>query len=264
MEFNETFVTEEVTENVDAVTTEESAEQVSEPEEERVYTKSQFHEAVNEAAGKRAARKEAKVRKEYENKYGGLFDILKAGTGFETVEEMTAAFKEHYEGKGVTFSSKPELSDREIAVLANADAEEIIQSGIEEVIEEADRLKSKGIENLTSRERAVFLKLAEHADAAEAQKAFAEIGVGRDVYESAAFKEFAELFKGSKTTPKKIYELYTKTLPDEEIPTIGSLKQERKAEKEFYSPEEISKLSEDDLADPKVYERVRRSMTKGR
>ena len=263
MEFNENLVTEEVTENVDAVTTEEITEQVTEPAEERVYTRSQFHDAVNEAAGKRAARKEAKVRKEYESKYGGLFDVLKAGTGFETVEEMTAAFKEHYEGKGVTFSSKPELSDREIAVLANADADEIIQSGIEEVIEEADRLKKIGMENLSSRERLTFAKLAAYVDATEAQRAFAEIGVGKDVYESAEFKEFFALFEGSKTPPKKIYELYTKSLPDKEINTVGSLIQQAPAEKEFYSPEEIAKLSEKDLADPKVWEKVRRSMTKG-
>ena len=264
MEFNEAFVTEEVTENVDAVTTEESTEQVTEPAEERVYTRSQFHDAVNEAAGKRAARKEAKVRKEYESKYGGLFDVLKAGTGFETVEEMTAAFREHYEGKGVTFSSgKPELSDRETAILANADADEIIQSGIEEVIEEAERLKKIGVENMTGRERATLVKLAAHIDATEAQRAYAEIGVGKDVYESAEFKEFAALFEGSKTHPKKIYELYTKSLPDKEIPTVGSLKQQAPAEKEFYTPEEIAKLSEKDLADPKVWEKVRRSMTKG-
>ena len=254
---------EKITENVEVVTTEETAEQVTAPAEELVYTKSQFHDAVNEAAGKRAARKEAKVRKEYESKYGGLFDVLKAGTGFETVEEMTAAFKEHYEGKGVTFSSKPELSDREIAVLANADADEIIQSGWDEVIEEAERLRAKGVDKMSARERTILVKLAEHIDAAEEQKAFAEIGVGKDVYESAEYKAFADLFKGSKTPPKKIYELYTKTLPDKEIPTVGSLTQQAPAEKEFYTPEEIAKLSEKDLADPKVFEKVRRSMTRG-
>ncbi|MBQ9913055.1 MAG: hypothetical protein IJO73_02385 [Clostridia bacterium] len=262
MEFNENLVVEETAEKVDAGTTEEIAEQVTEPAEERVYTRSQFHDAVNEAAGKRAARKEAKVRKEYEGKYGGLFEVLKAGTGYETVEEMTAAFKEHYEGKGVTFSSsKPELSEREISILAEADANEIIQSGMEEVIEEAERLRGIGVDKMSARDRAVFLKLAEHIDNTEAQKAYAEIGVGKDVYESEGYKEFAALFEGSKTPPKKIYELYTKTLPEKEINTVGSLTQQALAEKEYYTPEEIAKLSEKDLKDPKVWEKVRRSMT---
>jgi hypothetical protein len=43
---------------------------------------------------------------------------------------------------------------------------------------------------------------------------------------------------------------------------MGSMKNNPdKGVKDYYSPSEIDKLTEEDLADPKVWEAVRRSMT---
>ena len=78
---NENLVT-EVTENVETAT-EETVEQAETPAP-RTYTQ----EEVDEIVSKRKARTEAKIRKEYDRKYGRLESVLKAGTGKESVEEM--------------------------------------------------------------------------------------------------------------------------------------------------------------------------------
>lgn len=44
--------------------------------------------------------------------------------------------------------------------------------------------------------------------------------------------------------------------------SIGKINSNTKADKEFYTPAEVDKLSEKELNDPKVWERVRKSMTK--
>jgi len=78
MENNENFVAEEVTENVEQPT-EEVAEQP------KMFTQDE----VNEIVGKRVARKEARIRKEYDRKYGDLEGVLKAGMGKDDVGEIT-------------------------------------------------------------------------------------------------------------------------------------------------------------------------------
>jgi uncharacterized protein YfbU (UPF0304 family) len=120
MEMNENFV--EQTENV-----EQTTEQTP-----KTYTQ----EEVDAMMGKRVARTEAKIRKEYERKYGDLEEVLKAGTGKDNVEEMTDTFRQFYEKKGIQISKKPNYSDEDIRVLAQADADEFIRGGYEDVVEE--------------------------------------------------------------------------------------------------------------------------------
>lgn len=50
----------------------------------------------------------------------------------------------------------------------------------------------------------------------------------------------------------------TKIAPTE----IGKVNAQSKTEKEYYSPAEVDKLTEKELSDPKIWERVRNSMTK--
>ena len=125
MENIENLVTEQVAENVEH-TTEESP---------KLYTEADFNAKLDEALGKKIARKEAKIRKEYERKYGGLEEVLKAGTGKESVEELTDTFKQFYKGKGINIPEKPAYSARDIETLAKADAAEFINGGFEDVVE---------------------------------------------------------------------------------------------------------------------------------
>ena len=250
MENNENFVTEEVTENVE-VTTEETPV--------KTYTQ----EEVDAMMGKRLARKEAKIRKEYERKYGNLEEVLKAGTGKESVEEITDTFTDFYEKKGIHIRKEPKYSDREIEVLARAEATDIIEAGFEEVVEEVERLTKVGYANMTAKDKAVFKALAEYRQNAERTNELSRIGVTEDVYGSKEFKEFAGKFNPN-TSIADIYDIYTKTKPKKEFKTMGSMKQTQDTRvKDYYTPEEIERLTEEDLDDPVVWEVVRRCMTGG-
>ncbi len=263
MENNENLVLENGTEKVETVTTEEIAEQVTEPE--KIYTEDQFQERVNEVSGKRAARKEAKVRKEYDRQYGGLMDVLRKGTGLETPEEIAQAFREHYESQGVSFTQEPKYSAKETEILAKAEADEIIRSGFDEVVEEAERLKNIGVENMGDRDRAVFLRLAEHIKTTETARDFAEIGVDEKEYGSKEFQDFAAMFEGSKTPMTKIYEIYTQTKPPKNIEPMGSVTSTvgEEAVKDYYSFEEASKFTKKDFDNnPALFKAVQNSMRK--
>lgn len=250
MNENENLVTEEVTENV-----EQTTEQTP-----KTYTQ----EEVDAIVGRRLARKEARIRKEYDRQYGDLVETLKAGTGKENVEELNDTFTKFYESKGVKINKKPDYSEQDLETLATADANEFIRGGFEDVIEEADRLKAIGVERMTAREKAVFSKLATYVKDTEQSRELEKIGVTEDVYNSPEFKEFQSMFKEN-TPISKVYEQYLKTKPKKEIRTAGSMKNNvvNSGVKDYYTPEEIERLTEEDLDNPKVWEAVRRSMTGG-
>lgn len=253
MENNENFVTEEeVTENVEQ-TTEETP---------KLYTEAEFNAKLDEVLGKKIARREAKIRKEYDRKYGDLTETLKAGTGKQTVEEMNEAFTQFYESKGIKINKKPDYSDKDIETLALADANDIIQGGYDEVVDEVNRLANS--DNLSPRDMALFKILAEHREKIERTTELAKIGVTEDVYESKEFKEFQSKFN-SNTPITDIYNIYAKMQPKKEIRTAGSMKNNvvNSGVKDYYTPEEIERLTEEDLDDPRVWDAVRRSMTGG-
>ena len=235
MENNENFVAEQVTENV-----EQTTEQTP-----KMYTQEQ----VDEIVGKRIARNAAKIRKEYDRKYGGLTEVLEAGTGKQSVEEITDTFRNFYQQKGIQLPQKPAYSDADIEVLARAEADEIIRGGFDEVVEEVNRLADIGAANMTARERAVFKTLAEHRQKAERGRELSKIGVTEDVYGSKEFSDFAGKFNPN-TPIREVYDLYQKTQPRKEIKPMGSMKSTGPADngvKEYYSPEEARKFTMKDL-----------------
>ena len=251
MENNENFVAEQVTENVEQ-TTEQTPKMYSQEE-------------VDAIVGKRLARKEARIRKEYDRKYGTLEEVLKAGTGKESVEEVTDTFKQFYEKKGIQFPKKPAYSDSDIEVLANAEAAEIIRAGYEDVVEEVDRLADIGVANMTQREKALFKALADHRQSAERGRELTKIGVTEEVYESKEFKDFARMFNA--TTPiRDIYDIYNKTQPKKNIKPMGSMKNNTNEDgmvKDFYTPDEARSFSRKYLDEhPEVYQAIVNSMPK--
>lgn len=253
IENNESLVAEQVAENVEQ-TTEQTL---------KTYTQ----EEVDAIVGKRIARNEKKIRKEYDRKYGGLEEVLRAGTGKDNVEEMTSTFREFYEKNGIKIPQKPTYSDSDIAVLARAEADDIIRSGYEDVVEEVDRLTAIGYANMTAREKAVFKALAEHRQSAERGRELAKLGVTEDVYNGKEFKNFASKFNAS-TPIADIYDIYAKTKPKKEHQTMGSMKSTETQDngvKDYYSYEEAKKFSKADFdKNPKLFEAVQKSMTKWR
>ena len=110
-------------------------------------------------------------------------------------------------------------------------------------------------------EAAIVKVLAEHRQNTERQNELAKIGVTDDEYNSREFQEFMSKFN-PKTPISEIHALYAKTQPKKDIKPMGSMKSgSDTSAKDYYSPEEIAKLSMEDLKDPKVWETVRRSMT---
>jgi hypothetical protein len=260
MENMNEFVT-EVTENVEP-TTEEVVEQVETP---KVYTEEEFKAKLTEGVNKGVRRREAKIRKEYERKYGNLESVLKAGTGKENVDEMTDTFREFYQSKGIQMPSEPTYSARDISVLASAEAEDIIQAGFDEVVEEVDRLADIGLENMNAREKEVFRRLAEYRKSTEQGQALAKIGVTKDVYTSKEFTEFASKFSAN-TPVTEVYEIYKQMQPRKEIRTMGSMKSNTTQNagngiKDHYTYEEAKKFTKQDFdKNPKLYEAVQKSM----
>jgi hypothetical protein len=249
MENNENFV--EQTENV-----EQTTEQTP-----KTYTQ----EEVNEIVGKRLARQEARIRKENDRKYGGLVEVLKAGTGKENVEEMTDTFKQFYQKKGIQIPEKPSYTEQDIEVLASHDADDIIRGGFEEVVEEADRLNAIGYENMTARDKALFVALTNHIKDTEASRELAKIGVTEDVYKSKDYKDFASQFNPN-IPAEKVYDLYRKTQPQKEHRTMGSMKHTPTADtgiKEFYTRDESLKFTKADFdKNPALYKAVEESSYK--
>lgn len=243
----------------------ETTENTEQTVEETVAPKMYSQEEVDAIVGKRIARKEAKIRKEYDRKYGDLESVLKAGTGKESVEEMTDTFKSFYASKGIKMPEKPTYSDRDIEVLARAEADEIIRNGFDEVIEEVDRLTQVGAANMTAREKAVFKVLAEHRQSAERKQELSQIGVTEDFINGEEFKAFASKFNAN-TPIRDIYDIYTKTQPKKEIKPMGSMKNNpgnEGAVKEFYSVEEARRFTKKDYdKNPELFAAVQRSMLK--
>lgn len=274
MENNKDNVIEEITENMETTTTEENVEEMeqvetpsAETQPEKLYSEDEYQAKLEEAMNKKMPRREAKIRKSVDAEYSQhkkLVNVLQAGTGEKDLGKLIEAFENHYRSKGIDITSKqPEYSERDIGILARAEAEDIIASGFDEVVEETDRLAKIGVKNMTARDKAVFQVLAEHRQNMERSKKFADLGLTEDVYNSPEFKNFDSKFK-SDTPVKEIVEYYGKTAqPKKEFKTMGSMKTTKadKGVKDYYTPEEIDRLTEEDLDNPQVWEAVRRSMT---
>jgi hypothetical protein len=249
-------VTEEVTENVEQPT----EEAVEVEQEEKKFTQSEVSEMIRS----NVSRKEAKLRKQFERetrKYKELEDILRAGTGKESVDEMTGTFRDFYEKKGINVPKAQKYTDREIEVLAKSEADDIIGLGFEEVVEEVDRLTAKGFDRMDAKEKQMFKRLAEYRKDEEEKRDLAKLGVTEDVYNSKEFKEFAGKFNPN-TPITDIFNIYNKMKPKKEVRTMGSMKSSQAPKvKDFYTEEEIARLTEDDLNDEDVWNAVRRSMT---
>ena len=248
-------------ENVETTATEEIVGEQENAPAERTYTQKELDEIV----GRRLARNTAKIRKEYDSKYGELESVLKAGTGKEDLSEMTDTFRKFYEGKGIKIEKKPAFSDRDTEVLARSDAEEIIKAGLEEVIEETDRLANLGASKMTAREKVMFKQLAEYRQNAEKGVELSKIGVTEEMYNSKEFNDFASKFS-SKTPITEVWEIFNKMTPKKEIRTMGSMTNKGttdKGVKEFYTRDEALKFTKSDFdKNPELFKAVERSMTK--
>lgn len=267
MENNKVKAGQVVEDVIDTQTVEQPTEQpVEQPvEQPKMYTEAEFNAKLDEVLGRKIARKEAKLRREYDEKYRNLEEVLKAGTGKETVEEMTDTFAQFYRSKGIKIPEHSAYSERDIEVLARAEADDIISSGYDEVVEEVDRLTRIGAKNMSPRDKAVFRVLAEHRQNAERSRELAKIGVTEDVYNSPEFQGFAAKFAAN-TPIADIYDIYSKTQPKKTVKTMGSMRNSTGEEgtvKDFYTRDEALKFTKKDFdRNPALFKAVEASMLK--
>jgi hypothetical protein len=268
MEDNENIVV-DTTENVVEQATEElvdGAEVTTEAgnADEKLYSETELNEKLNkllaDKIGGKLAQQERRLRKEYEEKYGRTETVLKAGLGVETIEQATDRLADFYKSKGINIPERNTYSEYDLDLLANAEANEIINSGYEDLVDEVNRLANKGLDNMTAREKLVFNKLANERTKQESIKELAAIGVKPEALENSEFKEFADNLNPN-LTAKQNNEMYLKYRPKAKIEPAGSMKSTQMDKvKDSYSEDEISRMTLDDLDDPRVWEAVRKSM----
>ena len=148
---------------------------------------------------------------------------------------------------------------------AEKEANEIIESGFDEVVEEVDRLAGIGVDNMTPREKLVFTKLAEYRKSEQDRKDLAKIGVKEEALQDSEFIEFAKNLNPNMSTKDK-YEMYTKYKPKPKVETMGSMKNATSNDsgvKDFYTRDEALKFTKKDFdKNPALYEAIQKSMLK--
>lgn len=262
MENNEEIVMEEITENVEEQTTEE----IVEPQ--KIYSEEDLNNRIDEILPKKLNRREAKIRREYEEKYGELESILKQGLNVNSIEEATENLKGFYENKGIKFNStKPTYSDEDEKYLANRYAEDLIESStISELEEEIKNLVNKGFENMTSREKVMFTKVDNYIKEEKSKKELAAAGISTELLQDSEFIEFSNKLNPSMSMKDK-YEMYKQFKPDKpKVEPMGSMKgttQKDNGVKEFYTYEEASQFTREDFdKNPELFKAVENSMLK--
>ncbi len=215
------------------------------------YEKS-FDEKFNTRWGKEQRKNEKNNRKERE-----LINLLKNQTGTDDIEELLNISYEQY---GI---DKPVATENEedLKVLGKNDAQSILSLDLEDIEEEANRLAKI---KRNAREEATFLELGKYlTQTREKQKRkqeIKEVGIDESILEDSNFKSFMEKFN-SNTSLKEIVDFYNSTKEPKSKPySAGSLKSKgEKEDSEFYTEEEFKALTAEDLKDPRVFEKARRT-----
>lgn len=233
-----------------------------EDEEEKQIEKMFTSEEVDGIKQRYKKRLERKLRREYDEKYSRLENVVKAGLNTSDLNDATERLAEYYENEGVDIPNSPKYSDEDIRLLANAEANEFIESSTyEEIADEVDELAKIGFENMSERDKIVFSKLADKRKTLEEEKAVLSLGINKDELSSEEFKEFSNKLNPDLPIKEK-YEMFLKLKPKKQMKQMGSMKSGPVSKvKDYYTEEEISKLTDEELDDPKIWEAVRNSMT---
>lgn len=262
IELTDTTDTEE---NIEDESVEETKE-VKKTLRELLEENPEYQEELNEKIIKpRLARQDRQYQKEL-SKYKDTENVLKSTLNVSDGEDVNQKLREVYEADGVKLPSRyePGLSTREIEALANIDAEDIIAEGHDATVAEANRLASKKYENLNKREQIVFNKLAEHLTNEDNKRELLKLGAKEELLSNKEFNDFRKKFN-SNVPIKDIYNLYNQTKTKKNFENPGSMKNIKESPKKtFYTDEEISKLTSEELDNPEVWDAVRKSMTKRR
>ncbi|MBQ3520994.1 MAG: hypothetical protein IJA50_03735 [Firmicutes bacterium] len=255
----------EQTENVEGQTTEEIVDGETAAEEE-VVEKTFTPEEVDEIVAKKVGRTKAKMKREFERELAAYKEaemVLNSGLQTSNITDATQKMREFYEEQGVTIPARPQYSNEDLKVLAANEAQKIIELGLDEVIEEVDRLANKN--ERTAREDILFTQLAEYRQKEAEKSELAKIGVKPEALDDRDFREFQKNLN-PKMPLKEQYEMYLKFKPKAKVEPIGSMKgtkAEESAVKDHYSYEEAMKFTKEDFdKNPALFKAVEKSMRK--
>lgn len=266
----ETSENEELIENEEVDEVQESTQEVEQTSE--VDLERQIEERANKIAEEkieaRLIRDRAKREREdaqTKSKYEELESIMKSALGVDNIDDAIAKSKEFYKEQGISIpevASKPFLNERDEIVLAKADASDIINLGKSEMEAEANRIASIPENERTLRDRTVFNDLCQELIRINDENNLKAKGYDISVLKDKDFSSFREQFNlGIPVT--QVYEMYQKVNNRPTQPkSPGSAKttQTNNEIKEYYTPDEVRKFSEEDLDNPKLMKAIEKSM----
>lgn len=262
----------EQTENVEGQTTEEIVDGMTDTEEvvetEETVKKTFSPEEVDEIVAKKVGRTKAKMQREFERELAAYKEaerVLNTGLQTSNITEATQRMREFYAEQGVNIPENltPQYNEEDLKVLAANEAQKIIELGLDEVVDEVDRLANK--EQRTPRENLLFNQLANYRQAEIEKSELAKIGVKPEALNDSDFVEFQKNLNPNLSV-KEQYEMYLKFKPKAKIEPIGTMKgtkTEEAAVKDYYSYEEAMKFTREDLdKNPALVKALERSMQK--
>ena len=294
MEENEMLEQTNDTENVDTQTTEEKEEGIEltdtsdnaeseekeetdskeEVDEEKKEVKKSLRELLEDDEDYqkeftkmiqgRLDRAERKHEKEI-SKYRDTENVLRTTLKLKDGDDTNAKLREYYEAEGIKLPEaiKPGLSARQIEVLAKDEAKQIIDSGYDEMNKEANRLANIGYANLNESEKIIFDTLCETLTKEKDRNELLKLGAKEELLSDKSFNDFRNKFN-TNVPINEIYDMYMKNNSKKSVKeNPGSMKNsEPSTKKSYYTPEEIAKLTDEQLNDPDIWKAVRDSMTK--
>lgn len=223
-----------------------------------------FEEKVKDRLARDRASQERKYNKELA-KYKYLESVINAGLGVDNLDDAINKTSSFYKEQGINIPEfKDSYSERDEKVLAKADAQDIIELGRDEMEAEANRLSNIPLDKMTVRERTIFDTLCEELTNLKDIDELKAKGYKTDILETKEFNEFRNQFN-YKTPISKIYEMYNKingqTVKQPASPGSAKTNNLNGELKDYYTPEEARKFTEEDLErNPKLMAVLEKSM----
>ena len=235
--------------------------------EEKTYTQKDIDEIVSQTKAK-VARRYRKEEASKLSKSKQLENTIRAGLGLTDEDDVLSKVRDFYREQGVDIPDFDTDNNHDAEILGKADANEIIEMYDDKDIEaRANELAVKQKRGkTTARENAEFFRLGEYLTAKLEEKELKDSGVDTSILQDKDFKAFANNFKTG-TKISDVYKMWKKMNGEEDKtpkkPASTGSSQSTvpdNKDKEYYTPEEVDKLSSKDLDNPTIWKRVRESM----
>ena len=221
-----------------------------------------FEQKVEERLIRDRVQRERRQNKELA-KYKQLENVIKAGLGVDNLDEAINRTSEFYKEQGIDIPEFNDIySERDEKILAKADAQEIIELGKEEMEAEANRIASIPEAKRSLREKTIFNTLCKELISLRDMEELKSKGYKTDILQTKEFSDFRNQFNVN-TPISTIYEMYNKvsgkTVEQPRSPGSAKSTTTVKQIKDYYSPEDFDKLTDEELNDPKIMKIVDKS-----